>query len=50
MFEASNFEKVNQVLPFPGSVVDVLCGNEDNAVVTTVFTLNVHFIGSFLKA
>lgn len=34
MLEALDFSKVDQVSPFHGSVVDVLCGNEDNADVT----------------
>lgn len=39
MMKASDFDGVDQVSPFIGSVVDVLCGNENCLVATTVVTL-----------
>lgn len=49
MLDSSDFDKVDQVLPFPGAIFDVLCGREDSAEVTAVFTLYLEFSIFFLR-
>lgn len=41
MLDASGFDKGDQISFFLGSVVDELCGNEDNANATAAFSLCV---------
>lgn len=43
MLEASDFERPVQLSPFLGAIVDVFCGNENNAPVTKVLTLYSDF-------
>lgn len=40
MLEASDFELIDQVPPFFGGIVDVICGNENKAPATEVSTMD----------
>lgn len=49
LLESSHLDKVEQVPPTLGSVVDLLCENKDNGEVTTVFTLFVDVFSSLFR-
>ena len=44
MLEASDLDRIDEVSPFLGAIIDRCCGETKNAPVTTVFTLYVNLL------